>query len=426
MVSGVVGWLGVMTTAPLSFSHPVSAVVVSVRAELGSVTGTPVWSMSSEELGSTLVEVTRLLAQVAQLQLRLLAQAERVEVGVSVGATSAANWLAHETRTTRPAVHRAARLATALEGHPDVDAALATAELTVDQAQVIVDAVDDLPTDLVDLVDPDVVAKAETFLLDQARDHDARALRILGRRLLEVLDPDAADAEEARRLEAEEADARAAASFTMADDGHGSCHGRFTIPSLHGSILRKHLLALTTPQRHPEVPSATPSRHRLGLAFCEYLETRPETGTPSAGGLAATVVVTMTHDSLMGDLKAAGLCDGTRISAGEARRLACTAGIIPVVLGGPSEPLDVGRRRRFHTKAQRTAMTVRDQGCTTVGCDRPPSMCHAHHDTPWSKEGHTTLTHGRLLCQRHHTLAHDPRYQQTPAPGRKIVFTRRT
>ncbi len=136
---------------------------------------------------------------------------------------------------------------------------------------------------------------------------------------MEVLDPAAADAEEARRLEAEEADARAAASFTMADDGHGRCHGRFTIPSLHGSILRKHLMALAAPKRNPDVPSSTPSRHRLGQAFCEYLETRPDDTVPHSGGLAATVVVTMTHESLLGDLQAAGLCDGTRISAGEAR-----------------------------------------------------------------------------------------------------------
>jgi len=346
----------------------VSAVVASVRAELASVTGTPVWSMQSEELGSTLVEVTRLAAQVAQLQLRLLAQAERMQVGASVGATSAANWLAHQTRTTRPAVHRAARLATALEAHVDVDAALAHVELTVDQARVITEAVDDPPTDR---IDPDTVAKAELFLLEQAQHHDARALRVLGRRLLEVLDPETADAEEARRL-AEEAEARAAAAFTMADDGHGTCHGRFTLPTLHGSILRKHLLALAAPKRPSDLPDATPTRHRMGQAFLEYLETRPTSSVPHSGGLAATVVVTMTIESLLGGLRAAGVCDGTRISASEARRLACGAGIIPVVLGGGSEPLDVGRRRRFHTTAQRSALAVRDGGAPPPAATAPP------------------------------------------------------
>ena len=84
-----------MTAAALDPTHPVATVVASVRDELRSVAETPVWSMSASETGDALVEVTRLKAQVAQLQLRLLGHAERVEVGSEVRATSAANWLAH-------------------------------------------------------------------------------------------------------------------------------------------------------------------------------------------------------------------------------------------------------------------------------------------------------------------------------------------
>lgn len=288
---------------------------------------------------------------------------------------------------------------------------------------MIVEAVDALPTDL---VDTETVGRAEAFLLREARHHDAKALRVLGRRLLEVVAPEVADAEEARRLEAEEAAARARASFTMSDDGHGQVHGRFTMPTLHGSILHKHLMALAAPGRNPDLPAETPTKHKLGHAFMEYVETRPADTVPSSGGLAATVVVTMTLDSLLDGLQAAGLCDGSRISAGEARRLACRAGIIPVVLGGGSDPLDVGRQRRFHTKAMRVAMAMRDGGCSTTGCDRPPAMCHAHHDQPWSRDGHTNLETGRLLCQRHHTLAHDQRYQMKVGPSGKVSFTRRT
>jgi hypothetical protein len=413
-----------MTAQAYDARHPVATTVMRVRGDLRAVTTIPVWSMSAPETGAALVEVTRLAAQVAQLQLRLLQHAGAVQVGADVGATSAANWLAHETRTTRAATHRAARLASSLaEAHPDVDDALALGDLVTDQAQVIVEAVDALPADLVDTA---TLAKAEAFLLGEARHHDAKALRVLGRRLLEVVDPDAADAEEARRLEKEEQAARAAARFTMSDDGHGQVHGRFTLPSLHGSILRKHLMALAAPQRNPDLPAHTPTRHKLGLAFMDYIESRPADTVPSAGGVAATVVVTMTLETLLGGLRAASLCDGTRISATEARRLACNAAIIPVVLGGPSEPLDVGRQRRFHTKTQRVALGLRDGGCTTEGCDRPPAMCQAHHDQPWSRGGSTDVRTGRLLCARHHTLAHDQRYQMLAGPGSKVTFTRRT
>ena len=100
-----------MTAERFDSTHPVASVIDVVRGELSSVVETPIWSMSPAETEAALVEVTRLASQVAQLQLRLLSHGKRVEVGTSVGATSAANWLAHTTRTTRPAVHRAASLA---------------------------------------------------------------------------------------------------------------------------------------------------------------------------------------------------------------------------------------------------------------------------------------------------------------------------
>ena len=83
-----------MTSAaldPRHPAHPVATVVAGVRTELRSVAQTPVWSMTPAETGDALVEVTRLAAQVAQLQRRLLAHADRVQVGAEVGATSAAN-----------------------------------------------------------------------------------------------------------------------------------------------------------------------------------------------------------------------------------------------------------------------------------------------------------------------------------------------
>ena len=81
------------------------------------------------------------------------------------------------------------------------------------------------------------------------------------------------------------------------------------------------------------------------------LERLPRTASPDHGGNAATLVVTVDHDKLAHDLGVARLSTGHAISVGEARRLACTAGILPMVLNGASQPLDVGRRKRFHTPA---------------------------------------------------------------------------
>ena len=55
-------------------------------------------------------------------------------------------------------------------------AALAAGTILVDQASVIVSAVDALPDDAEAWVAP----KAQQWLLDQADDHDAKHLRVLG------------------------------------------------------------------------------------------------------------------------------------------------------------------------------------------------------------------------------------------------------
>ena len=66
---------------------------------------------------------------------------------------------------------------------------------------------------------------------------------------------------------------------------------------------------------------------------------------PSSGGLNAAVVVTMGLETLLGGLGAATLDSGDRIAPGEARRMACAAGVIPAVLGSRSQLLDLGRQR---------------------------------------------------------------------------------
>ncbi|MEO5853492.1 MAG: DUF222 domain-containing protein [Nocardioides sp.] len=415
--------------------HRVAAFVASTHADLDALADVSLWSMTPQETAPTLLALTRLKARIAELELGVVAHAVTVEVGLAQGATSTSNWWAHQTKMTRPEAHRLTTLACRLgDARQPVRAALAAGEVLADQAAVIVEAVDALPADLADAA---VVAQAEAVLLEYAAEHDARALRVLGRRILDVVAPEVGEAHEARLLAGEEAEARAAASFRMVDDGHGQCHGRFSVPSLHGAMLQKHLMALAA-RRHQVAaaaaaaaaePAATrdlPTRHRLGQAFCDYIETRREDTVPHAGGVPATIVVTMSLDSLLGGLAAASLDTGGRISAGEARRLACQAGIIPAVLGGKSQVLDLGRKRRFHTEPQRIALALRDGGCTAEGCDRPPGMCHAHHDRPWHQGGHTDVKTGRLLCPRHHTLTHDPRYTTNPTAHGKLRFITRT
>jgi hypothetical protein len=165
----------------------------------------------------------------------------------------------------------------------------------------------------------------------------------------------------------------------------------------------------------------------MGQAFCELLERLDGSGVPDlSSGAGPTVVVTMTLETLLGGLAAATLDTGDRIAAHTARRLACEAGIIPVVLGGRRKVLDVGRRQRLFTKAQRIALLVRDGGCTAEGCPTTAWFCHAHHDDPWSHGGKTDLTNGRLLCPSHHRMAHHPKYATHTTADNQVRFVLRT
>ena len=70
-----------------------------------------VWSMTRSETAATLLELTRLKAQVAELELRVARHAETVEVGLDQGATSTAGWWAlyREGHPRRGPPARAAR-----------------------------------------------------------------------------------------------------------------------------------------------------------------------------------------------------------------------------------------------------------------------------------------------------------------------------
>ena len=97
---------------------------------------------------------------------------------------------------------------------------------------------------------------------------------------------------------------------------------------------------------------------------------------------------------------------GQILTPSEVRRLACDAGLIPLVLGSKGEVLDVGREQRSATDAQRAALIKRDGGCTFPNCTAPPSWCEAHHLIEWIRGGATDLWNLALLCRHHHRETH--------------------
>jgi Domain of unknown function (DUF222)/HNH endonuclease len=107
-----------------------------------------------------------------------------------------------------------------------------------------------------------------------------------------------------------------------------------------------------------------------------------------------------------------------------AERLACDCAIGRVVLRGESEVLDLGRRTRLVSAAQRRALVHRDRRCAFPGCDRPPRWCDAHHLVPWQRGGPTDLDNLVLLCRRHHVLCHEGGWRLARGPDRQVTATR--
>ena len=383
--------------------HPLDQVVEALAGALDEAHDLSLIGLDAAGTARVVQDLSRVAARVTELTATVLRHGVEVHVEETGQATNVGAWLSNTTRTSRIEAHRTVRLAEALGRWRRVGEVLASGAANVEQALVIVRALDELPEDL----DPALVEKCELHLVGLVGDFGPKELRVLGRHVLAVVAPEIGEAHQVKALADEERRAAEGARLTMSRDGHGQVHGRFSVPELHGAMLEKALLALTWNEHEP-LQRAKPTPQQQGEAFCELLERLREKHLPTVGGTGATVVVTMSVETLTGGLAEAVLDNGDRISAGTARRLACEAGIVPVVLGGASQVLDLGRTRRYHSRTQRIAIATRDRHCTAEGCDAPAARCHVHHDQPWALGGHTTVQDGRLLCPKHHRHAHDP------------------
>ncbi len=117
--------------------------------------------------------------------------------------------------------------------------------------------------------------------------------------------------------------------------------------------------------------------------------------------------------------------DGAPLPVSTARRHACNANIIPVVLDGEGRPLDVGRAKRHATTAQRTALRSMYRTCAIDGCDTGFDRCELHHLAEWDRHrGPTDLSNLLPVCSYHHHRAHEGRWrlQLEPSTRQLSVF----
>jgi hypothetical protein len=390
------------TSLPRAVAHAVGDVDV-VR------TGVREAGVSDREVLEVLEAMVALQRQVNGTVSVLMAVAEQRNAALRTTNTPLESVLAASGQESVRQVRNQVFQASMLAGRPRVHAAAAAGRITLSQARAIRDVVEGLPDSLAQSQKD----QAEELLLGAAERLPAEKLRGMTDQILDQVAPQAKDTPEQRQAKLELRDRRATARrylrFGVPEDG--SIEFRGSLPIVDGVRLKGLVESIAARDYRAAKDVAdraalamTPDQ-RLADALLKVVAAAQGTGAESGsggGGIPAggtQITVLMWEQDLRDRAAMRGLfADGTELSVGELRRLGCDAGFVPVVLGGKSEILDLGRMRRLASPALRHAVGLRDGHCAFPGCEVAVYRCELHHIRPWQDGGPTSLENLVALC----------------------------
>lgn len=406
--------------------HPLLDVVASISNEFDKATTFNPTFLPTTDKAAAMRQLSTVITRAQGLLLSVMAASG--DVADEIGARTVGDWYANATHHDhRPSIGLD-RLARSLDSsYVHLGAAVLDGRANLDQAVVMTRALDDLPHE----VPSEIREQAELHLIALAEDFAPTELRRLASKVLEVVAPELSEEVERRALEREEQRASEQTRLTLTPRGDGTHRIGGVLSDATSAMLRTVLEAFASPRRTASEHDGEriPTARLLGLALGDLLESLPADVLPAHGGTATTVTVHLNLDQLTAQLEQSGVATletGDVITAGHARRLACQAKILPAVLGGKSEILDLGRSRRLHSAAQRKAIRIKQHQCQAGGCTVPAAWCETHHPHAWSAGGKTDLDNAALLCCHHHHRAHDARYLTKQLPNGDYRFSRRT
>ena len=401
-----------MTTTDVRVQHPLQHAVASLTAVLDELddAGRPaLWSLADSEVDSALADLSRVVSRARVRLAEVVTEGRRRNRPGDVSAAGSVAWLMQAVNVAPAEAARLLAASRSLDQGADDPAtapiveAARTGEIGIDQAVVAVDAVTALPAEVDDRrAEAGLVMRASAAVLDPVQ------LRQAGRRLVTVLDPDRGDRLLAAELERDERAATDRRSLVVLPAVAGLVRGRFELPVADAAVVTAALSPLAVPAAAAVTATTTTTttaatvvtspieamrssaddalrdprspRQRMADALVEACRrSLGAVGCPTTGGERAQVVVTVGLDQLRRSTAAGALLDGEPVAPSTLRRMACDAGVVPAVLGGTGQPLDVGRESRTVPTGIRRALGLRDRGCAFPGCDRPPGWCDAHH-----------------------------------------------
>jgi len=344
----------------------------------------------------------------------LVGEADRTQSSMRATGTPTSTWLSTQAGLSRRESAGLLHSARALTDQPAVGSAALSGTIGAGQAR----AISNVLGSLADQLDDGQREQAQHVMLQLAAQLDADGLARSAGQVMAAVAPDVANEVLERRLQREAEAAQRNRSLIFHPVSAGSVTFRGSLPRIEAEEWMVRLDALLESQRRtllerrdPLATTTSPEQRRAdALIAMIRADGQAEPGPGGAGG-RARLIVTVNLDALRTGAAGAGvISDGQQLSAGELRRLCCDAHVLPAVLGGASEILDVGRARRLVTPALRTVLILRDGGCAFPGCNARHSVCDAHHIVPWWAGGATALGNLVLLCHHHHALIEPAKY----------------
>jgi Domain of unknown function (DUF222)/HNH endonuclease len=243
---------------------------------------------------------------------------------------------------------------------------------------------------------PQVWAGAEATLAAKAGEYTPTQLQSWGAELIEKLDADGPEPDDRPPAPVNELHL-----LPHRDRPGGTIKARFDDAALYDAIATL-IDTMAAPRTSDDQRSAAQRQAEALAEVCGYVLDHGD--VPEAGGRRPHLNVIIGLEDLEGRARAAMLDFGGRLSPEALRLLACDAAVVPIVMNGAGQPLDVGRARRTIPDGLRRAVAARDRGCAR--CGRPPSWCEVHHIVAWENGGETALSNCVMLCKSCHRLIH--------------------
>jgi hypothetical protein len=358
-------------------------------------------------------EITTLAGQINAANyrfLKLIAEFDRRGAWVDSGIRSCAYWLNWKCGIAMNAAREKVRVARALDGLPEINAAFEKGELSFSKVRAM--------TRIATL-------ENESNLLMIANHGTAQHMEVLVRAYRHVSPQ--CDADEAFNHNEKQADNKKSEHLqdqrkvSCYQDDDGMWHIQATLPAEEGGILVKVLkelgdrLVAEASQETEIVTAVTSFPQRRADALVAIAEHYLATGSGRAVNLKASercqLIMHVNSGANAGNLHA-GLganLDGQWLAPDAARRLACDASFRLVKEDEQGNVLDIGRRSRVISSAMSRALTIRDGGCQFPGCCESRYV-DGHHIKHWADGGETKLDNLVTLCRYHHRELHKGNY----------------